>query len=149
MNYQRHFRDQAAYPEPDPLQLPLSWEPVPANIANSTKLSSNNSGNKGVKYDSDKPNTALLPPLSLLGVARVLGMGANKYGPDNWRGGIEYRRLLGAAIRHILAYADGEDVDPESGLSHIHHAATNLLFLGQFIEEKRVELDDRYKRPTA
>ena len=100
---------------------------------------------KGVKYDSNKPNTALLPPLSLLGAARVLGMGASKYGPDNWRGGIEYRRLLGAALRHIFAYNSGEDTDPESGLSHIHHATVNLMFLGEFIELNRKDLDDRYK----
>lgn len=100
---------------------------------------------KGIKYDTNKPNTALLPPLSLLGASRVLGMGASKYGPDNWRGGIEYRRLLGAALRHILAYSSGEDTDPESGLSHIHHATVNLMFLGEFIEEGRTELDDRYK----
>ena len=100
---------------------------------------------KGVKYDSNKPNTALLPPLSLLGASRVLGMGASKYGPDNWRGGIEYRRLLGAALRHIFAYNSGEDTDPESGLSHIHHATVNLMFLGEFIELNRKDLDDRYK----
>ena len=99
----------------------------------------------GVKHDSEKPPAALLPPLSLLGAARVLGMGAVKYSAHNWRGGIKYSRLLSAALRHLLAYIGGEDTDKESGLSHIHHAVVNLMFLGEFIETGRVELDDRYK----
>ncbi len=97
------------------------------------------------KFDTDKPDTAIFPPLSFIGISRVLGMGKRKYGSHNWRGGIEYSRLLGAALRHIFAYLGGEDVDPESGLSHIHHAACNLVFLGEFIEEGRTELDDRYR----
>ena len=82
----------------------------------------------------------------MFGIGRVLGMGAAKYDRFNWRSGIVYSRLLSAALRHIFAYLGGEDTDPESGLSHIHHAATNLVFLGQFIEEGRVDLDDRYKK---
>ena len=100
---------------------------------------------KGKKNDSDKVDLSLLPPLSIIGIGRVLGMGAAKYDRFNWRGGIKYSRLLGAALRHIFAYIGGEDIDKESGISHIHHAACNLVFLGQFIEEGREELDDRYR----
>ena len=39
---------------------------------------------------------------------------------------------------------DGEDKDPESGLSHLAHAACCIMFLLEF-EKTHPELDDRYK----
>ena len=54
-------------------------------------------------------------------------------------------RLIAAALRHVNAYNGGEDCDPESGVSHIAHAACNLLML---IESKNLGLgtDDRWKK---
>lgn len=105
----------------------------------------------GVKHDQQKDPTELLPTLPLRNVSRVLGFGRGKYGADNWRNGIEYRRLYGATLRHLFAWNDGEDLDPETGLSHIDHALCELLFLSQFIHEGRGELDDRFKveKPKA
>lgn len=100
---------------------------------------------KGQKDDTLKDPMDLLPMLPLRYVSRVLGFGARKYGPHNWRNGLEYRRLLGATLRHIAAYSDGEDLDPETGESHIDHALCELLFLSQFIHEGRSSLDDRFK----
>ena len=53
-------------------------------------------------------------------------------------------RPLAAAMRHIMAFNDGEDKDPESGLSHLAHAACCIMFLLEF-EKTHPELDDRYK----
>jgi len=100
------------------------------------------------KYDSNKNPMDLLPMLPLGHVSRVLGFGAVKYGPDNWRDGLKYRRLLGATLRHVAAFSDGEDLDEETKLSHIDHAICELLFLSQFIHEGREELDDRYRKPV-
>jgi hypothetical protein len=98
----------------------------------------------GIKHDGDKPRTDLLSTKWLLGVARVLGYGAKKYAPHNWREGIEHSRLIAAALRHLLAYLDGEDDDPETGLCHIYHASCCLMFLAE-LRTTRPELDDRYK----
>lgn len=98
----------------------------------------------GIKHDEEKPRVDLLPTTPLLEIAKVLGFGAKKYDAHNWRGGIEYSRLIGAALRHILAYNDGEDKDPESGLSHLAHAGCCILFLLEQ-EAKGTGLDDRYK----
>lgn len=99
----------------------------------------------GVKHDQEKPRTDLLPSAPLLAIAEVLTFGANKYSAHNWRGGFDYSRLLGSALRHILAYNDGEDKDSESGLSHLAHAACCLLFLLEQ-EAKGTGKDDRYRR---
>ena len=100
--------------------------------------------NTGVKLDAGKPQMELLSAIATLEVAKVLTFGAKKYASHNWRGGIKYSRLLGAAARHLFAYIGGESKDPESGLSHLAHAACCLMFLLEF-ETTRPDLDDRYK----
>jgi hypothetical protein len=98
----------------------------------------------GLKYDSDKPRMDLLDNEFLIKVSRVLGFGAEKYAPDNWRNGIEYRRLIGAAYRHLGAINSGEDIDPESGESHVGHLGCCLMFLSWMMDHRK-DLDDRWK----
>ena len=74
----------------------------------------------------------------------MLKFGADKYHAHNWRDGFAWSRPLAAAMRHIMAFNDGEDKDPESGLSHLAHAACCIMFLLEF-EKTHPELDDRYK----
>lgn len=99
---------------------------------------------KGNKFDEDKPPMALLDPAYLVGVASVLGFGANKYAAHNWRNGIDYSRLISAAYRHLGAINSGEDIDPESGLSHAYHLGCCTMFLASMMHT-RPDLDDRWK----
>lgn len=89
---------------------------------------------EGVKFDDDKTRVDLLDPEWLEGVGRILAFGAKKYAANNWRKGIKQSRLLGAAMRHIFAFARGEKNDPESGESHLLHASCCLMFM--FITDK-------------
>jgi len=100
---------------------------------------------EGTKYDQEKPRVDLLDPLALEGVAAVLTFGARKYAAHNWRGGISYSRLLGAALRHLFAIVRGEDNDPESGLPHVDHLGCCVMFLSNMMKT-RPDLDDRYKK---
>lgn len=99
---------------------------------------------EGVKHDAGKAPMSLLDRKALEGVAEVLAFGAAKYAAHNWRGGFDHTRLSDAALRHIFAWIDGEDADPESGLSHIAHAQCCLMFLQRMIIDKP-ERDDRFK----
>ncbi len=84
----------------------------------------------GVKYDARKPDWTLMPWLGLVEVVRVLEYGAAKYSRDNWKFVADARRrYLAAAFRHMTAFAEGERNDAESGLHHLAHAATCLLFV--------------------
>ena len=84
----------------------------------------------GVKHDNGKPEWVYLPWASLEQVVRVLDHGAMKYGRDNWREVVELEpRYLSAALRHIAAHAQGQQLDPESELPHLAHAITSLLFV--------------------
>jgi hypothetical protein len=86
----------------------------------------------------------LLPTAPIRAIAEVLTFGAKKYDAHNWRGGLEYSRLIGAAYRHLSAYNDGEDKDPETGLSHLAHLGCCVLFLLEQ-EAKGTGQDDRYR----
>jgi len=102
---------------------------------------------KGRKNDSEKVRLELLPFPALYEVARVLTFGAKKYDPWNWASGMAWSRLLGAALRHLFAWAAGEDKDPETGLSHLAHAACCVLFLLTYTL-KDLGDDDRHKYDT-
>ena len=92
---------------------------------------------KGKKFDGDKLRTDLLPVSALTELAKVLGFGAKKYGDHNWKAGIDYNRLYGATLRHLLAWWDGEDNDTESKLSHLSHAMCNIAFLIEYQSNKK------------
>lgn len=100
---------------------------------------------EGKKFDEGKPRMSLLPYQPLLEVVKVLEFGAKKYGDYNWRGGMDWMRLIDAALRHCFAWLSGENVDKESGLDHLAHAACNLLFLLQY-KKDYPERDTRFKR---
>lgn len=98
---------------------------------------------QGVKNDSGKPKIGLIPTIAIEQEAAVMGFGAAKYGRDNWRGGLHYSRLIDAALRHMLAFSGGENLDPETGLSHLAHARCCMGMLMAMPPE----WDDRYVPP--
>lgn len=96
----------------------------------------------GAKFDNGKIGVWMLPVDPLLDIAKVLDFGASKYAAYNWTNGISYSRIYGSLLRHLFAWWKGEDIDPESGLSHLSHAGCNILFLLQFARSRK-EFDDR------
>ena len=102
-----------------------------------------------VKYDSGKTDWSLMPWEAVAEINKVLEFGAKKYAAYNWTqgDGFNYTRILGSLLRHIFAWSRGEDLDPESGLSHLAHAGCNVLFLLYYNRYKdRYNNDDRFKR---
>lgn len=85
-----------------------------------------------------------MPYAALADVAAVFHLGAEKYSPYNWAGGMPYSRVFNSAQRHLLAFWAGEDNDPESGESHVAHAMANLLFLLTYLKQPGAT-DDRPK----
>lgn len=82
------------------------------------------------KYDSGKLRWDLLPWPAIQEVVHVMTFGASKYAPNGWRhvpGAKE--RYFAALHRHLYAWSEGERIDPESGLLHLAHVATNSVFL--------------------
>ena len=88
---------------------------------------------KGVKHDSGKPRVGLMlleTPLAMKHVGAVLGFGAKKYGVNNaMKVENAYQRYMDSLVRHLIAHCAGEKIDAESGLPHLAHAASNIMFL--------------------
>lgn len=97
---------------------------------------------EGIKHDTGKPPLSLISYESLIGEARALEYGAAKYGKNNYKLGMDWSRLLDAAMRHISAFAHGESLDPESKLSHLFHAKASLGMLIYYVENE-LGKDDR------
>lgn len=98
------------------------------------------------KFDSGKPPMELLSHNALVEIAKVFGVGAIKYGRYNYKDGMSWTRLIGAAHRHLGAFNSGEDLDSESSLSHIAHLGCCVIMLLDYIKD-HPELDDRYVPP--
>lgn len=92
-------------------------------------------GSKEARFD-------LLPWDVLQQDAVLYGRGAAKYEARNWERGFDYSLSIAALGRHFAAWVEGEDLDPETGLSHLlavrFHAAALLRFTTE-----HPELDDR------
>ncbi len=97
-----------------------------------------------VKFDQDKLMMELLPVRPIEDIAGVLTFGAKKYSERNWEQGFNYSRTYGALQRHLHAWYKGEDIDPESGLTHLAHAGCCLMFLLEFAHSGK-GTDDRVK----
>lgn len=97
-----------------------------------------------VKFDTEKNAIELASSWAIEGLGLVLTYGAKKYAAHNWRKGMAWSRLIGAAFRHLLAFARGEDIDPESGLPHIDHAMCCLMFLSEY-QKLQLGSDDRWQ----
>jgi len=69
----------------------------------------------------------------------------NKSGERNWEQGMDWGRVYAAMRRHMGAWWGGEDTDPESGMTHLWHAAACIAFLVAF-EAQGGGNDDRPKR---
>ena len=96
----------------------------------------------GTKHDGEKLRPDLIPWGPLEQVVQVLTFGARKYADDNWQHVLPGRkRYLAAGLRHVFAYAGGERLDEESGLHHIAHAITCLMFLLWHDDKAREEGD--------
>jgi hypothetical protein len=85
----------------------------------------------GAKLDAYKPRSWLVLggfANALQAVAEVGTFGANKYTADGWKQVDNgFSRYSDAMLRHVLAEAAGDELDPESSLLHAAHGAWNAL----------------------
>ena len=91
------------------------------------------------KADQGKPHPSYGPVELIKGVVAVREHGTAKYGdPENWRK-VSADRYHEAILRHVLEiWEDPFAVDPDSGLYHLQHIATNISFLLKMRREGKV-----------
>lgn len=90
-----------------------------------------------------KPPLWLVPAAATIVESEVFRLGAAKYGPYNWRQKkVRATVYVAALLRHVYSYLDGEDLDPESGQSHVAHARACTAILLDAAETGNL-IDDR------
>lgn len=86
--------------------------------------------NPKTRFGVAKPPLHLIPATALAHEACAFRDGANKYGPYNWReAAVSSSTYVGAALRHINAWFNGETVAQDSGVHHLAHARACLAIL--------------------
>lgn len=91
-----------------------------------------------------KPPLHLVPPVANIQESLVLALGVVKYkGPANWRQyPVQASIYVSAALRHLAQWFDGQDLDAESGMSHLAHARACMGILLD-AEASSKMIDDR------
>lgn len=108
---------------------------------------------KGVKHDQNKRKLHMIPTEALNQEAQAFEIGAVKYGKWNFTRGLEVSRYLDSAMRHILAFKDGETMNVEEislpegrhtvmVCTHLGAARACLAMLIQNLESGKA-IDDR------
>lgn len=98
-------------------------------------------GQKDERYD-------LIPAGPLAEVARLYGIGARKYASNNWRKGYEASKSFQAMMRHAWAWWRGENLDAETGCSHMASVVFHAFALFELLE-RHPHFDDRFNEETG
>lgn len=107
--------------------------PVKGNPPETEKpLPATKDSNPKDNVGSRKPGLSAVPCKPLYEAGIALTYGGKKYGTHNWRHiGVRASVYYDAAMRHLMAWWEGEDIDPiekgGSGLPHIAHAIAGLM----------------------
>ena len=95
------------------------------------------------------PTLSVIPSPGLIHCGRAMKNGSEKYGRFNWR---EHPVLatvyLDAAMRHLMAWADGEEDAADSGVHHLGHVMACCAILLDAQEAENL-IDDRVPGPAA
>jgi hypothetical protein len=77
-----------------------------------------------------KPQLHLIPKVSLEAQAAALHHGKVKYGERNWvQTKVCTNTYIAAIMRHTSSIREGEDIDAESGISHLGHIMASCAIL--------------------
>lgn len=95
------------------------------------------------RIGSKKVDLSLVPPVADILESQVMQLGADKYGAFNWRDtSVRLTVYIAAVLRHMSAIRDGQDIDPESGISHWAHIRANTGIILDAMESGKL-IDDR------
>lgn len=93
-----------------------------------------------------KTPMSCVPAGVLLDVALAMQEGAAKYGRHNYRAaGVRSSVYYDAAMGHLMDWWEGDDVDADSGLSHVTKAIASLVVLRDAMMQGKLT-DDRPPR---
>ncbi len=99
---------------------------------------------------SDKVALSYVPATVIMETALGMMEGGLKYGRHNYRAvGVRASIYYDAASRHLAAWWEGEDLDPDSGLSHVTKAICSLVVLRDAMLQNKLTDDRPPKAPAG
>jgi len=103
----------------------------------------------GFKADAGKSRVDLIPPDVLLELGNLYALGAKKYDDDNWKLGMEFKRVYSAMQRHALKWWGGEEYDQVDGQHHLDSVIWCAVALRYYMlhYEEYKEFDSRKSAP--
>ena len=101
-----------------------------------------------MKKISNKPPLSLVPREALESLSWAFKDGEIKYAKDDWRNGMPWSEYINAAMRHIAAFNDGEDMVPDSITQKADHlgAAMACLAVLSTYRARGIGQDDRHTK---
>jgi len=94
------------------------------------------------------PTLSVIPTAALVHMGRAMENGADKYGPFNWRQHpVQSGIYVDAAMRHLMAWVDGEENAEDSGVHHLGHAMACFAIILDAMEADKL-IDQRVPGPA-
>lgn len=113
-------------PPGDPTDIHRVLRSTPVKISEVFKKDTNPKDAVGIR----KAPLSTVSAGVMLELGTAMMEGAVKYGRHNYRvAGVRGSVYYDAAMRHLMAWWEGEDIDPDSGLSHIAKGIATLVVL--------------------
>nr|DAU76344.1 MAG TPA: hypothetical protein [Caudoviricetes sp.] len=77
-----------------------------------------------------KPSLSAVPPIAMFHLGKAMSDGMRKYGKMNYREKkVSSSIYYDAALRHLMAWYDGEQIASDSGVHHLGHAMACMAIL--------------------
>lgn len=93
-----------------------------------------------------KTPVSTVPAGVIMEVGLAMLEGAAKYGRHNYRvAGVRSSVYYDASVGHVMDWWEGEDIDPDSGISHVTKAIASLVVLRDSMLQGKL-VDDRPPR---
>ena len=105
---------------------------------------------QALRYDDGKPEMhyILTFPNAMREFAKVCTYGGKKYDVGNYLKGAPHSQYVKCGLRHLFAWWNGEERDPESKCLHLAHFVWNALCLCEMALSRK-DLDDRFNQETV
>lgn len=97
-----------------------------------------------LRYNKGKPEFSHLSPDFIMDMMGLMTKSAEKYSFHNWRQKQDLRTASDSLMRHLMKFLQSEDIDDESGYSHLTHIAVNAMIMWQNYKEHGKEVDNRF-----
>jgi len=112
-----------------------AWDIPPSEVRVTDPVTGGAKGQKRQRMD-------LLPYDTLMWISEHYAVGADKYDDRNWEKGYAWSLSMGALMRHLAAFWQGEDYDMETLSHHLQAVVFHALGLATFVN-RNIGTDDR------